>query len=344
MLDDEPVFSDVELVSTATAAAAAANEATVNPLMSLAATYSATTGSAAAAAATTVATRAHLRSRRASPPPPLLAPFTAHHWASLSGAPGVAVSAGVSENVEGASGGGASSSYQTPTTSMMYQHDPSLPGCWWSPGYTPSCVSTESPSPSSPSAAPSFGGVPMVPSPPQGGGAVNDVGAVVAAAAAGVTSRGARVASSGDISIGGGFGVDAILPSGVTPAAFANATALAARINASSSLNTTKSSSVDGRGSFGGRNRFVSYSDRQKMMSSAASTGRSGGSGCVGGPGLPLSGKGSGGGAAAGGGGGAVTGRARSASEDAVWDMLPSDESQCRRPFSVSAVEGRHGY
>lgn len=188
---------------------------------------------------------------------------------------------------------------------------------------------------------------------------MDDVGAVAAATASGsttgVTSRAARLTSYGEIGIGGGvsggglLGIDGFLPSGVTPAAFANVAALAAKINASSSsLKVTKSSSVDGRGSYGGRNRFVQSSDRQKTMSSAASIGRSGGSGCVGGPGLPLSGSGGGGGgggAAAGAGvGGTVTGRARSASEDAVWDMLPSDESQCRRPFSVSAVEGRHGY
>lgn len=34
--------------------------------------------------------------------------------------------------------------------------------------------------------------------------------------------------------------------------------------------------------------------------------------------------------------------RPRSASEDAVWDMLPSDERECRRPFTCSVVDRRY--
>lgn len=141
-----------------------------------------------------------------------------------------------------------------------------------------------------------------------------------------------------------------VLPAGVTPAAFANAAAIAARMQqqrqqravAPSSNNSTPfyptppTLGGDGLGEHGVRNRSVSYSDRQHLMS-AAGGGRGNGGQLASGRrefGIPLREDG---------GGEAVT-RTRSASEDAVWDMLPSDESQCRRPFSVSAVEGRHGY
>ena len=158
------------------------------------------------------------------------------------------------------------------------------------------------------------------------------------------------------------------LPPGVSAATLANATAIAARMGGSFSSNAPRQQQqqqhpfrvIGGGGArgatlSGGRNRSMSYSDRQHMLSA---TGGGGGS-AAGGKGDRFASGFLGGSFAEGGGGGAaggaglpsasgsmasMVGRSRSASEDAVWDMLPSDESQCRRPFSVSAVEGRHGY
>ena len=265
-----------------------------------------------------------------------------------------------------------------------------------SPGYPPSCVSTESPSPSSPSAAPSFGGVPTTPSPPAARGFSYDAGSsrgrgagtgpADAGAPTGVGGGGGGAVAPG---AGGGFGgVEGwgglsvrgraggivgrtgslpFLPPGVSAATLANATAIAARMGGSFSSNPPRQHqqhafrAVGGGGRgvstlSGGRNRSISYSDRQHILNAAGAGGAGGGGGGGGrgdrfgagflGGSFAEGGGGSGGGSGLGstnGNMGAMAGRSRSASEDAVWDLLPSDESQCRRPFSVSAVEGRHG-
>lgn len=155
------------------------------------------------------------------------------------------------------------------------------------------------------------------------------------------------------------------LPPGVSAATLANATAIAARMGGSFTSNAPRQQQhpfrvIGGSGARGatlngGRNRSMSYSDRQHMLSAAGGGGGGGGggrgdrfgSGFLGGSFAEGGGGGAAGGAGmvnASGSMATMAGRSRSASEDAVWDMLPSDESQCRRPFSVSAVEGRHGY
>ncbi|CAN0425028.1 unnamed protein product, partial [Laminaria digitata] len=130
------------------------------------------------------------------------------------------------------------------------------------------------------------------------------------------------------------------LPPGVSAATLANATAIAARMGGSFSSNAPRQQQQPFRVVGGGARGATLSGGRNRSMSF--------GSGFLGGSFA----EGGGGAAGAGGAGLASTngsmacmaGRSRSASEDAVWDMLPSDESQCRRPFSVSAVEGRHGY
>ncbi|CAB1118694.1 unnamed protein product [Ectocarpus sp. CCAP 1310/34] len=249
-------------------------------------------------------------------------------------------------------GGGSGTTWSnTPTSSTDFAAWSSSCGGGGGAGHghhTPSCVSTESPSPSSPSAAPSFGGVPTVPSPP-----------TMAAAAAAMSAAAGPFASQGGLGSytagggggGRGYGLDwgedfsSHLPAGVTPAAYANAKAIAARMQhaahpysnpagAAPFHHPTNVYDDDGQGGErGGRNRSASAGrDMRSGGSRSEDTG-------IGGYGFGVSQREEGGGGSA-----AAGGRPRSASEDAVWDMLPSDESQCRRPFSVSAVEGRHGY
>ncbi|CAM9624654.1 unnamed protein product, partial [Sphacelaria rigidula] len=137
------------------------------------------------------------------------------------------------------------------------------------------------------------------------------------------------------------------LPPGVTPAAFANATAIAAQINAANRLAAAGGRRGFGRagrlgdgGSYdetGNRIRALSLnipgSGAMSRASAASTIGRDGGSGPVGG-----------GGDAGGEGNSGLSTRQRSASEDAVWDMLPSDERECRRPFTFSSVDRWHGH
>ncbi|CAM9234143.1 unnamed protein product [Ectocarpus sp. 8 AP-2014] len=249
-------------------------------------------------------------------------------------------------------GGGGTTCSNTPTSSTDFAAWSSSFGGGGGGGaghghHTPSCVSTESPSPSSPSAAPSFGGVPTVPSSP----------AMAAAAAAAMSVAVGPFASQGgpgpyaDGGGGSGYGLDwgeefsSLLPAGVTPAAYANAKVIAARMqhaahaysNAAGAAPFHHPTNVyddDGQGEERvGRNRSASTGGGMRSGGSRSEdTG-------IGGYGFGVSQREEGGGGSA-----AAGGRPRSASEDAVWDMLPSDESQCRRPFSVSAVEGRHGY
>lgn len=340
-IDDEPVYSDANLINTAAVAAAAGEDA--------------------------AETGARVRSRRVSPPSPLFAPLSARHAPSLSPSPASAAA--------GAAAYGVSPYRMPPTTANKTRlHDPSCPGChgaggWtscaWSPGYATSCGSTESPSPSSPSAAPSFGGVPVTPSPPSSRGFMYDRGSSTASAAgagmglgvgAGVGGRVVEGAAFGGVGAAGGIwpghagrgyrrGSEPVVstepqfPPGVTVASFANASAIASRLQ-------TRSASLGTRGAHGGRNRSVSYSGRDHITNAAAGYARAGGSGGGGGAGGGGVGQQLGWNGSSGSGGeGAASGRSRSASEDAVWDLLPSDESQCRRPFSVSVVESRRqGY
>ncbi|CAM9858227.1 unnamed protein product [Ectocarpus fasciculatus] len=215
--------------------------------------------------------------------------------------------------------------------------------------HTPSCVSTESPSPSSPSAAPSFGGVPTVPSPATAAMSAAAVGPFASPGGFGPYLDAAAAAAGG-----GGYGFDrgedfsSLLPAGVTLAAYENVQAIAARMQQAAHPysgpgaaapfhhHPTNGYDDDGRGERVGRNRSASAGGMPGGGSRSEDAG-------IGGYGFGLSQREEGG-LGEGGGGVASTGRPRSASEDAVWDMLPSDESQCRRPFSVSAVEGRHGY
>ncbi|CBJ30531.1 conserved unknown protein [Ectocarpus siliculosus] len=240
-------------------------------------------------------------------------------------------------------GGGGTTCSNTPTSSTDFAAWSSCGGGGAGHGHhTPSCVSTESPSPSSPSAAPSFGGVPTVPSSPAMAAAV-----AMSAAVGPFASQGGL----GPYTNGGGGGgsgyedFSSLLPAGVTPTAYANAKAIAARMQhaahpysngagAAPFHHPTNVYDDDGQGEERvGRNRSASAGEGMRSGGSRSEdTG-------IGGYGFGVSQREEGGGGSA-----AAAGRPRSASEDAVWDMLPSDESQCRRPFSVSAVEGRHGY
>lgn len=240
-------------------------------------------------------------------------------------------------------GGGGTTCSNTPTSSTDFA---AWASCGGGAGYghhTPSCVSTESPSPSSPSAAPSFGGVPTVPSPPTTAASVATTAAVGPFASPGgfgpYTDAAAAAAGGGSgYDFDGGEGLSSLLPAGVTPAAYANAKAIAARMqHAAASFHHPRNGYDDhGRGEHVGRNRSASAGGMRIGGSRSEDTWISG---C----GFGVSQRDEGG-VGEGGGGSTAAGRQRSASEDAVWDMLPSDESQCRRPFSVSAVEGRHGY
>lgn len=245
-------------------------------------------------------------------------------------------------------GGGGTTCSNTPTSSTDFAAwSSSCGGGGAGHGHhTPSCLSTESPSPSSPSAAPSFGGVPTVPSSPAMAAA-----ATMSAAVGPFASQG-RLGPYTDGGGSSGYGLDwgeefsSLLPAGVTPAAYANAKAIAARMQhaahpysnaagASPFHHPTNVYDNDAQGEERvGRNRSASTGGGMRSGGSRSEdTG-------IGGYGFGVSQREEGGG----GGSAAAGGRPRSASEDAVWDMLPSDESQCRRPFSVSAVEGRHGY
>lgn len=157
----------------------------------------------------------------------------------------------------------------------------------------------------------------------------------------------AAPSASGDEGVCGGSGAECFLPPGVTPAAFANATAIAAQINAANRLAAAGGRSGFGRGGrfedggnydeAGNRIRALSLnipgSGAMSRAVAASVIGSGGGSGPVGG-----------GGDAGGDGNGGVSTRPRSASEDAVWDMLPSDERECRRPFTFSSVDRWHGH
>lgn len=284
--------------------------------------------------------------RRPSPPPPL---FASHSTPGSGAAPQTwgALAATVAPSARGVGGDHSS-------------HGDTGVNCDWSSpaggayGYTPSC-STESPSPSSPSTAPCFGGVPTTPSSPPAAAvplmSTSSYSSTVSSSTASSTRGFGHYPDFGGSAAGPGYGggrrenfSGVVLPAGVTPAAFANATAIAARVQrqqqqqraAATPFSTSGApfyptpptlggDAGDGLGGHEGRNRSVSCSDRRQLGSDRHDFG------------IPL--RDGGGGEAV-----TVTGRARSASEDAVWDMLPSDESQCRRPFSVSAVEGRHGY
>ncbi|CAN0288286.1 unnamed protein product [Ectocarpus sp. 12 AP-2014] len=245
-------------------------------------------------------------------------------------------------------GGGGTTCSNTPTSSTDFAAWSSSCGSGGGAGHghhTPSCVSTESPSPSSPSAAPSFGGVPTVPSPPTMAAAAAAMSAGVGpfAAQGGLGPYTDGGGGSGGYGLDWGEGFPSLLPAGVTPAAYANAKAIAARMQHAAHPYSNPAGDApfhhptnmyddDGQGEERvGRNRSASAGgDMRNGGSRSEDTG-------IGGYGFGVSQREEGGGGSAG-------GRPRSASEDAVWDMLPSDESQCRRPFSVSAVEGRHGY
>lgn len=270
-------------------------------------------------------------SRRSSPPPPLFSPVRG----------GVAEAAAYSgrgshQNITGAY------PYFDGTTSTVAgggkpsQHPSSCPGCrgaggWatcsWSPDYALSCVSTESPSPSSPSTAPSFGGVPTTPSPPPTCGlpgmdlgwvnsAYGHESASTATSSDGRGSVGSTVSAAGMGSSIASDGTEQFVPPGVTPATLAIATAMAAQIQGAN------------RGNSGGSRDAWGNLPQDRIRAASCAVPSSAG--------LADSR------AAAGNveGGGAT--RSRSASEDAVWDMLPSDERECRRPFTCSAVERWH--
>lgn len=358
-LDDQPVYGDAELIAAAFAAATAlrSNE-DGNDLAGAAA------AAAAVAAANGNITPQAAQYRRSSPPPPL---FASQHTPGARAGAGVAApqtwgalaASGVPPSGAGGSSHGGTGAYRTPPVSASCDWSSPTGGAY---GYTPSC-STESPSPSSPSAAPCFGGVPTTPSSPPAAAPLMSTSSYSSTFSSSTSSsRGAgHYPDFGEGGAGNGGArrekfPRVVLPAGVTPAAFANAAAIAARIQQQQQRAATPSSnngapfypmpptlgddSGDGLGENGGRNRSVSYSDRQHLVSAAGGGRGGGGSGRQIGSGrrefgMPLRDDS---------GGEAVTGRARSASEDAVWDMLPSDESQCRRPFSVSAVERRHGY
>lgn len=184
--------------------------------------------------------------------------------------------------------------------------------------YAGSC-STGSPSPlTPPPAAPSFGGVPTTPSSTTSSHYYPDL-----------------------VGNSGGGCQHEVLPAGVTPTAYANAIAIASTMR-QNHRQTAHHDPTNGSTfypapvppGYGGDSsnhhnqgddrfgRNWSYSDRQHLISEAGG-GRGSGS--------------------SGGGGDGAGARARSASEDAVWDMLPSDESECRRPFSLSAVNCGRG-
>ena len=321
-LDDQPVYGDAELIAAAFAAATAlrSNEDCSGSGGDLA--RAAAAAAVVAAASGNITPQSAQYGRPSSPPPPLFVSHStpgagaAPQWGAFAATAAPSARGGCS-NHGGHGGTGASCDWSSPAGGGY--------------GYPPSC-STESPSPSSPSAAPCFGGVPTTPSSTasstRGFGHYPDFGA------AGAGYGGGRLENFPGV----------VLPAGVTPAAFANATAIAARMQQQQQLQQRMATSNnralfypmpptlgddagddadDGLAEHGGRNRSVSRSGRRQAGGGSHDFA------------IPLR---------DGGGGEAVTGRARSASEDAVWDMLPSDESQCRRPFSVSAVEGRHGY
>eukprot|EP00752_Nemacystus_decipiens_P007132 g6387.t1 len=328
-LDDQPVYGDAELIAAAFAAATALrrNEDGSGRGGDLAGAAAAAAAVAAASGSITPQSAQH---RRPSPPPPL---FTPHSTPGAGTAPPTwgalaATSAPCGSGV--GVGTGANCDWSSPAGGAY--------------GYTPSC-STESPSPSSPSTAPCFGGVPTTPSSPPAGAplmSTSSYSSTVSSSTASSTRGFGQYPDFGGAGAGGGYGGGrreniprVVLPAGLTPAAFANAAAIAARMqqqrvatsNGGAPFYPTPATlggdPSNGLGEHEGRNRSVSCSDRRQLGS-----GR---------PALEIPLRDDGGGEAA-------PGRARSASEDAVWDMLPSDESQCRRPFSVSAVEGRHGY
>lgn len=329
-LDDEPVDSDIELSATDAAAAVTAATTTVS-------------------ATGTAATPSSSLPRQVSPPPPLFAPLSSLHLSNPrnvgSGAgagartsSGAAIAAAtataaatVITSASSDSNGSAYASGETPgiaiNNSKTSQHDASCPGCrgaggWssctWSPVYTPSCVSTASPSPSSPCTAPSFGGVPTTPSPPP----VRGIGTSNIDWVGRGETVSPRLGTRDSGGAGDNSGLERFLPAGITAATLANATALAAQINAANRFAAASGS----RGNKEDRVRAVSCSERESSSGSAQIEMPSG-----------VPGGGSGGGTVA------PTSRARSASEDAVWDLLPSDERECRRPFTCSAVERWHG-
>lgn len=321
-LDDQPVYGDAELIAAAFAAATALRSSEDGS------GHGNDLAGAAAAAAAVAAANGNITPQSAQyrrpPPPPI---FTSYHTpgggAGAAGAApqtwGALAASGVpsARGTHSSHGGGANCDWSSPVGGGAY-------------GYTPSC-STESPSPSSPSAAPCFGGVPTTPSSPPAAAPLTSTSSYSST----LSSSTASSRGVGHYPDFGGAGARygggqpdnfsrVVLPAGVTPAAVANAAAIAARMQQQQQQQWAGAPSSNSGAPFyptlpalggdgeehGGRNRSVSYPNRAPMGS----------------------------------GGEAPTGRTRSASEDAVWDMLPSDESQCRRPFSVSAVEGRHGH
>lgn len=134
-----------------------------------------------------------------------------------------------------------------------------------------------------------------------------------------------------DANGGVGGGVEYAVPPGVTPTAFANAIAMASQINAMNCL-------ASGTGGDDFRNSAENPIHGRIRAVSLTTLGSSGAR-----PGAAEARTSNGGGDGVSGEGGAPTTRTRSASEDAVWDMLPSDERECRRPFTCSAVERWHG-
>eukprot|EP00903_Cladosiphon_okamuranus_P013189 g12301.t1 len=323
-LDDQPVYGDAELIAVAFAAATALRSSEDGSGHGNDLAGAAAAASAVAAANGNVTPQSARYLRPPSPAPILMPQYTPGAGAGAAGAApqtwGALAASGVpsSRGPLRSQGGDANCDWSSPDAY----------------GYTPSC-STDSPSPSSPSAAPCFGGVPTTPSSPPAEAPLVSTSSFSSAQSASTASS--RVGHHPDF---GGAGArhgggppesfsSVVLPAGVTPAAVANAAAIAAQMQqqqqqqqqqlwagarssncGAPSYPMPPASGGHGLGEGEGRNRSGTYPNHAQLTS----------------------------------GGEAGVCRARSASEDAVWDMLPSDESQCRRPFSVSAVEGRHGY
>lgn len=352
-IDDEPIDSNVEEIATEVIAAvseAQAGESTgATPLTSTMPFGDAniTPGAAGACAVASATTgRQGQILRRVPAPPPLFAPLNTRavntSRTSVQG----------SATRDRSSAVGPAFRYpgsrdclggNVPTAVRASEHDQAYLG-WrgaggWSgrscsPACTPSCVSTDSPSPSSVSAAPSFDGVPGTPSPPRSRGVAND------ANDASWVHAGVGGSSLSDRGVGGqsdecDMDVGAGRRFGVSPSLDGSSPVMLPLDHAA------------GRGPsrFG---QLAQLSRARAVSCSAHDAGSSVKRDPLGEQrGLGAAGDGEGGSSSGmlGGGAGmkACAGRARSASEDAVWDMLPSDERECRRPFTCGAVERRYG-
>ncbi|CAN0086776.1 unnamed protein product, partial [Pylaiella littoralis] len=201
-VDDLPVYGDAELVAAAAAAAAATTPCPAGAIASSAA--AAVAAAAAAAAANGIYNN----------PPPFSAPFRAAAAAAAS-------AASVAGNPLFDGDGGSMSAYDETPALAGSKSPPWSPSSRTGAGRCGSCADSCSvgsplplpPSPSSPSpAAPSFGGAPTTPSSTTSLHYCPDL----------VTDGGGGG--------GGGGGQRGVLPSGATPAAYANAAAIASRM------------------------------------------------------------------------------------------------------------------